>query len=166
MAETTDTAGFDRRSLIKKGLVVGGVAATAPVISTFNVPAFAASPGTYNIAINITTLLGGITVNARVDPEPDAGCTEIQPAFVGNLEDPGQAAISISPVVTGAGTQRTLTFALTGEAAAECTFIAARRRGGNGTDCTEDTPAVPSGSVAFPINQNHVAQYHFVVQCT
>ena len=46
--------GFDRRSLIKKGLVGAGIAVTAPVISTFNTAAFAVSiPGCHKLQFKI-----------------------------------------------------------------------------------------------------------------
>jgi hypothetical protein len=66
MTESTEstepTGGFDRRSLIKKGLVVGGAAVALPVITTFDAPAFAASgpttPPTPTARAHFSILLG------------------------------------------------------------------------------------------------------------
>jgi hypothetical protein len=86
MTETIEeTGGFDRRSLIKKGLVIGGAAAVLPVISTFNAPAFAVSPplGTvtrakFNILASIgigNIIVGVITTEVTPDATNPCGVT-------------------------------------------------------------------------------------------
>lgn len=45
MDPTPQHAGLDRRSLLRKGVVAGAVAWTAPVVTTFGAPAFAQTGG-------------------------------------------------------------------------------------------------------------------------
>ena len=67
MSDVTE-AGFDRRSLIKKGLVTGGVIATVPIISTFNAPAAAFSPPGFRIRFDIGSSSPWVGCSRRIAP--------------------------------------------------------------------------------------------------
>jgi len=132
MAETTDTGGFDRRALIKKGLVAGGIAAAAPMISTFNVPAFAASNGTFGVVFRINASnLGVNRILQGQEPALNLECAP--PGFVRN--DPGVAELPIDHSAT-LGLQRQFILNDPDETAT-CTFTATGARGPDGppNDC-------------------------------
>jgi hypothetical protein len=116
MSETDEApTGFDRRSLIKKGLVAGSIAATMPVISTFNAPVFAASvPGLHRLKFH-KGLLGDDF--DRVTPS-NAGCGTSIP----NWGDADNGAV-VTASATGPSSG-VYTFALTGSYAS-CEIIGA-----------------------------------------
>jgi hypothetical protein len=105
MTEASEEAGrFDRRSLIKRGLVIGGAATALPIISTFNAPAFAASAGQYIVYYDFTPSAGDpvrfvppTPTNLACRPvgtfKPDPGDAEL------DLEESTNAGIRIFDVV-------------------------------------------------------------------
>jgi hypothetical protein len=101
MTETSEEAsGLDRRSLIKKGLVIGGAATVLPVISTFNAPAFAASAQGKFYVMYAIPAGGGAPVRG------DTGETDCAPSgwtTVGPTADPGEAVLPIAVTTANVG---------------------------------------------------------------
>ena len=128
MTDNAATSGFDRRSLIKKGLVGAGVAATAPVILTFNAAAFAASiPGCHTIQYKITPQNPNEPATIVVEPN-------IQGCLPTNWEPPDG---TINPFITAAGPTAGNIYTFTLDPNAEgCTFFdaAANKTAG---DCVD-----------------------------
>jgi hypothetical protein len=118
MTETSEEAGgFDRRSLIKKGLVIGGAATVLPVISTFNAPAFAASPGVFVIVFDAAGANGGVARNPSYSIA--ANLTSCNRAFAAS----DNASVDIVVTVTGLlGDKYDFTF---GPGDNNCTFTGA-----------------------------------------
>ena len=128
MAETEVQPGFDRRSLIKKGLVGAGIAATAPVISTFNTAAFAQTlDGIFGaqyqgIVVNAPgQITSGTPVQLAANNTVGACITEV-PLHNGA---PVMPTADISEALNGT---TSVTFTVTGD----CVFIDAASDFGNG----------------------------------
>jgi hypothetical protein len=148
MIDEATTARFDRRSLIKKGLVAGGVAATVPVITTFNAAAFAASvPGCHreqyliqgNLNQTITAAAQTPTVSGTCDPS-GGGCTWASPTTP--LVDPPTTA-SINQ------TTNVVTFTLTGDYAS-CEIVAATAQRTTGAaGCETITTGIGTNTVSW-----------------
>lgn len=124
--DSAEKAGFDRRSLIKKGLVVGGAAATLPVITTFNSPAFVASvPGLHQVDW-VQPILGGLLNGqpSRVNVVNDE-CTNDLTLWPGGTPD--NAGLVTMTGVRDVGLDGNFTFTLTGSYAS-CEFVEATVR--------------------------------------
>jgi hypothetical protein len=150
MAETNELGiGFDRRSLIKRGLVAGGIAAAAPVISTFNVPAFAASPGTFGI---FWFLPPGNSTAVRTAPTGEFAVGDAPNCYPAGWthNDPGTVALPIIET-TDAGN---FIFTLSPGDAADCDFTAiGLETGGLTPGCSVPSGnTLPSDSVHAPRN--------------
>jgi hypothetical protein len=162
MTDNEATPGFDRRSLIKKGLVGAGVAAATPVISTFNSKAFAASiTGIHSAQYNINPN------NDVVQPEPPDtnNCPPNNPGYVGGIT--GAATITVTPLAGDA-----FQFQLTGSYAS-CEFIEVTAFRGNQCIKSADTPGAFTGvgtnTVVFDAASfsggNGVFNLRFVILC-
>jgi len=103
---------LDRRALIKKGLVAGGIVATAPVITTFNSAAFASSvPGFHSFQYTINP-----NTDVVLSATPDTtNCPPANPNYVGG--NVGLATVTTSPLAGDA-----YQFQLTG-AYASCEWV-------------------------------------------
>jgi hypothetical protein len=130
MGDIEGRPGLDRRSLIKKGLVAGGIAVTAPVITTFNAAAFAVSlNGCHKTQFKITPQ----------NPNQPATIVQLAPDATGCLPDhPSYAGATvgvINPFVTavGPGPGNIYTFTLSPDLT-DCQFVDASANK-TGTDC-------------------------------
>ena len=131
MAETEVQPGFDRRSLIKKGLVGAGIAATAPVISTFNTAAFAQSLDGFwfaqydPVSVNASGQITSVVI-PRVAKTTVGSCDS---AIDVNINDtPEIPAADITAAPSGGAPPTTVTWTLTGD----CVFDHAAADFGNG----------------------------------
>lgn len=147
MTETSEqTGGFDRRSLIKKGIAFGGAAAVLPVITTFNAPAFAASTPGLRVQFRLTFLnaIGAIIVLGKNRITPTATAC---PAFQDAWDDASGAApgtIVVTAALSGtilAGNAR-MNFTIT---SGNATFASLARQSGCvlGTVDTPTTASIP-----------------------
>lgn len=161
MTEATVGGGLDRRSLIKKGLVAGGVVATVPVISTFNAPAFAASPGTYRVRLTATLGALGIIVIQGRGPDQPAACAQINTAWAAASPDPGPAELAIS--LGGTALPPRLLVQTTEPGC----VITDARIAGNGNNCTN---ALPTGTgtptASFPFLLGVTVEVFAIVTCS
>jgi hypothetical protein len=132
MSDNEATPGFDRRSLIKQGLVGAGIAVTAPVISTFNTAAFAVSiPGCHKTQFKITPQNPNQPATIVQEVPTSAGCDPDDPDYAG-------ATVGvINPLVTatGPGPGNIYTFTLDPEAEG-CVFEDASANK-TSTDCIQ-----------------------------
>ncbi|HJR25138.1 MAG TPA: hypothetical protein VJ804_06670, partial [Acidimicrobiales bacterium] len=162
MTDIDAEPGLDRRALIKKGLVAGGIVATAPVISTFHTAAFASSPpGCNRVQFEVST--SGSTISVAPEAVTDGGSCEpvTGPPTNCTWDDivvPTNPAPTISTSVNQ--TTDTVTFTLTG-AFASCEFVggsALRTTGGGPDPCQNPLTGVTFGTNtitwAVPNNQN------------
>ena len=168
MTDIDAEPGFDRRALIKKGLVAGGIVATAPVISTFNTAAFASSvPGCHQLQFSVSGNTGGanptfasVRVNETSQPdcEPSGGtCT-----WVGtNTQDPDLALNTSFTQSTSNVGNGSVTWTLVGSYAS-CEIVAATAFGGGGAGACQPAtvfspnPIVPgTTSITFTRPQNN-----------
>ena len=164
MAEEHDEVrpGFDRRSLIKKGLVGAGIAVTAPVISTFNTAAFAQSldglfAAQYTIVVNAA---GQVTEITRVPKDTVGACITEVPAHNVATEIPDA---DINEINNGT----TVTFTAT----EDCVFVDAAADTGNGEQqCIDDPPspfsAMPGDPLTFtPPTAGETYRVRLVIDC-
>ena len=141
MMEQDTTSRFDRRSMIKKGLVGAGIAATVPVISTFETAAFAASvPGCHRKQYLVST--SGSTISAveqtpttsgTCDPS-GGGCT-----WAGTTSTVPTVSVSVDQ---GADT---VTWTLTGSYAS-CEFVGGSSFRTSGSVCANPLAGAVFGS--------------------
>lgn len=85
---------LDRRSLIRKGLVGAGIAASAPIVSSFNAPVLANHPGSHTLVRYQFRRDSGSSNNFTSETPTDGGACE--PAFWDDL-----AAGAAGPTVQG-----------------------------------------------------------------
>ena len=136
MTDVDAEAGFDRRALIRKGLVAGGIVATAPVISTFNAAAFASSvPGCHRKQYLVDGPTNGtitVTEQAPTIVSP-ASCF---PASTSPTCAWGAQAIDTDPTISVVINQvaDTVTWTLIGSYAS-CRWVAGSTVRSNGTVC-------------------------------